>query len=88
MFVHIGGTTVIQAKEIIAIFSIDIQTTSPVTNEFLNRAKKDGQVDIIDTDETKSVVITENRVYYSPISSLTLRRRADESHHNQVGEPI
>lgn len=77
MFVHIGGTTVIQAKEIIAIFNIEIESTSPVTSEFLKRAKKDGNVEFIDTDETKSVVITEDRVYYSPISSLTLKRRSN-----------
>lgn len=88
MFVHIGGTTVIQAKEIIAIFNIDVQSTSPVTEQFLQRAKKAGQVEVIDTDETKSVVITENRIFYSPISSLTLKRRSDESHQNRVGDPI
>lgn len=77
MFVHIGGTTVIRASEIIAIFNIEVRETSPLTVEFLNRAGKDGNVAIIDAEETKSVVITKRQVYYSPVSSLTLKRRSD-----------
>lgn len=77
MFVHIGGTTVIRSKEIIAIFNIEIEETSPITVEFLKRAQAGRKVEIIDTEETKSVVITKERVYYSPVSSLTLKRRSD-----------
>lgn len=93
MYVHLGGMTVIQADEIVAIFNVDIQSTSPITGEFLKQAEQEGRVEVIDANEIKSVVITEDRVYYSPISSLTLKRRSNDSasgvlHHNRVGDLI
>lgn len=76
MFIHLGGNTVIRAREIIAIFNVDIEATSPTTATFLKQAKENGTVEVIAAEEMKSVVVTEERVYYSPISSLTLKRRS------------
>lgn len=75
MFVHIGGDYVIRAREIIAIFETEIESTSPITAEFLQKARRANRVVTISNGETKSVVITEHQVYCSPISSLTLKRR-------------
>lgn len=88
MFVHIGGTKVIQTKEIIAIFNMDVESTSPITCEFLTKAKQSGRVEVISgRDEAKSVVVTEGCIYYSPISSLTLKRRCHVPNYSQAGDP-
>lgn len=66
---------VIRAKEIVAIFSTEISDNSPDTVTYLKQAEAAGGVEVIDPEETKSVIITENRVYFSPVSPLTLKRR-------------
>ncbi|WP_018923297.1 extracellular matrix regulator RemB [Salsuginibacillus kocurii] len=75
MFIHLGGDEVIRSKDVIAILDYDSNEADGITVEFL-QAKSKQDVIIISEDLTKSVVVTESYVYYSPISSLTLKRRA------------
>lgn len=76
MFLHIGGDTVVSIKEVIAIIDHQSVKTSKITKKFLEDERK--KTIIVDTnhEETKSYVITQNAIYCSPISSLTLKRRA------------
>lgn len=83
MFIHIGGTTVIRTREIVAIFSVDIEAASPVTAAYLRNVREAGRVHVIDANETKSIVVTKDRVYYSPISALTLKRRSHDTAQTQ-----
>lgn len=66
---------VIRAKEIVAIFSTEISDNCPDTVTYLKHAEAAGDVEVIDQEETKSIIITENRIYFSPVSPLTLKRR-------------
>lgn len=75
MFLHLGGDDIIPVKEIIAI--IDIETEqSKITNEFISVATEEGFVKDISDGKGKSMVITDKTIYLSPISSLTLKKRA------------
>ncbi|MDA5109426.1 MULTISPECIES: extracellular matrix regulator RemB [Brevibacillus] len=74
MFIHIGGDTVVSTKDVISILDHQSVKSSKVNQAFL-QAKRSMVVDQ-GVEETKSYVITKDAVYCSPISSLTLKRRA------------
>lgn len=78
MFIHLGGDVTILTRELIAI--VDSRSVSATEMEpafFLERARADGTLVEIDADERKSYVITDTAIYVSPISSATLKRRAE-----------
>ncbi|SCY63037.1 extracellular matrix regulator RemB [Alkaliphilus peptidifermentans] len=90
MFLHLGGEVVVHKKEIIAIF--DIQSTLKAKNSrmFLQTCKDEGFIKEISNEEPRSFILTERVInkkktgkksmktiiYYSPISALTLQKRA------------
>ena len=76
VFIHLGGDVMVQSKEVIAIFDLKMKYSSDSTKEFLDVADEEGFVVVIDQNESKSFVVTTRKVYYSPISSLTLKKRA------------
>jgi len=80
MFLHIGGDVVIPIKNIIAILDIDTTTISKDTRDFLKIAEEEGFVSTISDDLPKTFIITEtdkkSKIFLSPISSVTLQKRA------------
>ncbi|XNQ61826.1 extracellular matrix/biofilm biosynthesis regulator RemA family protein [Alkalihalobacillus sp. 1P02AB] len=76
LFIHLGGDMVVRGKEIIAILSRDVQESSTVTSTYLKQEKKRKQAIVISEEFIKSIVITDHAVYYSPVSSGTLKKRA------------
>ncbi|ARK28398.1 extracellular matrix regulator RemB [Halalkalibacter krulwichiae] len=76
MFIHLGGDVIIRAKDIIAILNWDVQEQSAITSVYLKEEVKKKKKIIISDDYIKSIVLTDDAVYYSPVSSLTLNRRA------------
>ncbi len=80
MFLHLGGDVVIPLKDVIAILDIDKTTISKDTREFLAVAEEEGFIESISDDLPKSFIITEtdknSKIYLSPISSVTLYKRA------------
>lgn len=74
MFIHIGGDTVVSTKEVISILDHQTMKSSKINKAFLHEKRRM----IVDhsEEETKSYVITQDAIYCSPISSLTLKRRA------------
>lgn len=75
MYIHLGGEKIIRASELVAIFDISIEQSSKLSKQFAAGAKKRKDVEMIGEEEPKSIVVTQNRVYYSPISSSTLKKR-------------
>ncbi|MBX6395567.1 MAG: DUF370 domain-containing protein [Alicyclobacillaceae bacterium] len=76
MFIHLGGDIMVPAKEVIAILDAKMTEVCDDTRNFLHLADEDGFVVRIEPGEGKSLVITTRKVYISPISSLTLKKRA------------
>lgn len=75
LFIHIGGDIVVRTKDIISIINAnDINLKR--NNTFLKNLEKVLKVKTIN-EEIKSYVITVDKIYYSPISSLTLNKRAN-----------
>ena len=89
MLLHLGKSTAIPLKDIIAIIDVESTNKSECTKSFLKLAKENGIIDNI-PENTKSYIITEeikkdksnekgikiSRIYTSTISTLTLQKRA------------
>ena len=80
MYLHLGKSYAVSDKYILGIFDFDAVTTAgSATIEFLEKAEKNGQVDIISDDLPRSFIVTLDRVYISPIAAATLQRRLKRS---------
>ncbi|MGM9540767.1 extracellular matrix regulator RemB [Anaerovibrio sp.] len=77
MPVFIGGATAVAGERLLAI--IDWRYFAAGDNrELLDRLQGQKRVfDITDGGRPKSLVITDNELYISPISPLTLKKRND-----------
>lgn len=76
MFIHLGGNHMISVNEVIAIIDATSKEDSLMTHPFFMRAKQNGWMEKIEGGTTKSFVVTDYKIYASPISSLTLKKRA------------
>jgi hypothetical protein len=88
MFIHLGGDTIIRVSEIVAIFDLATERTSKISKKFLEQAASAEKIILIDQDEVKSFVLTENKIYYSPISSTTLKKRANFIQHLELSSEM
>jgi extracellular matrix regulatory protein B len=66
----------ISAREVIAIIDATPKKAAFSEYPFLQHAEQDGWIEKIEDGVTKSFVITDYKIYASPISSLTLKKRA------------
>ncbi len=76
MFIHIGDDHVIQSKDVIGIIDYSLVNSSTINEEMLGQLKAKKQIVVSDEELTKAIVITADKVYYSPLSVLTLKKRA------------
>jgi regulator of extracellular matrix RemA (YlzA/DUF370 family) len=72
---HLGRDVVIPASEVVAIFDIDISRKSGTTRQFIRTAEDLGKIIDVSDGRPKSFVVAEGKVYLSPISPLTLKKR-------------
>ena len=80
MFLHAGNNKTIKEDEIVGIFDTDTATVDEITKEYLRRAEKEGRSELIVLELPKSfIVTTDNRVYYSQISTQSLSGRAEKN---------
>lgn len=76
---HLGGNTVVPNKDLVAILSLDTAKPGTATREFLQFVYDEGLIQrIAESGKEKSFVITRERIYLSPISAITLAKRANE----------
>ncbi|MCH1626793.1 extracellular matrix regulator RemB [Fredinandcohnia quinoae] len=74
MFIHLGENIIVRSTDVITILDRQLLKSSSIVNEFLE-AQKDKIVELAN-ENTKSVIVTVDHVYFSPLSSSTLKRRA------------
>lgn len=77
MFLHVGSEIMVPIKQIVAIIDFRGTQTSPATREYLDVARTEKRLIDLSGGSPKSVIVTTNQVYLSPISSLTLKKRSD-----------
>lgn len=80
MYLYIGHKTVINSDEVIGIFDIDTATVSKRTREFLNKNEKKNSIILVSEEIPLSFVVCDNeKIYFSPVSTGTLNKRAEEN---------
>lgn len=73
MFIHIGNNEVIKDETIIAIVNYQLIKE---TDQLQTIRKNKEVVLLIEKEENvKSIIITSDHLYYSPLSSTTLKKR-------------
>lgn len=77
MFVHIGGSQIVFSKEVIGIFNLN-SGESEINQEFLNTISNHPTSILSGSERHKSFIVTDRKVYISPISPLTLSKRRDD----------
>ncbi|MFC4558492.1 extracellular matrix regulator RemB [Virgibacillus kekensis] len=75
MFIHIGNDNVIRSEDVISIIDRNVITSSSIMEEMMENAAKQ-KIVVSPVDEAKSVVITNQKIYYSSLSVSTLKKRA------------
>ena len=77
MYIHIGGDTMVRLREIIGIFDVRVQESLDWPAFYTHRGTRDSVVVVQPAEgDVKSLVLTDTHLYLTPISSLTLKRRA------------
>lgn len=80
MYLHLGGNTTVAIKDVIVIIDINSKN-SKITQEFLKTAEEEGFIEKTSEDQPKTIVVAEtnkkSKIYLSPISSMTLYKRAN-----------
>ncbi|HHV64008.1 MAG TPA: DUF370 domain-containing protein [Peptococcaceae bacterium] len=77
MFLHLGNNHMLRKDKIIAILNLETIGNSPLTHNLVQNIFQKGKVHrIAEERKEKSLVITEEGVYLSPISSSTLLKRS------------
>lgn len=78
MYLHLGEDTVITDKNILGIFDMDTSTVNKATRDYLSNAEKNKKIVYVNYDLPKSFVVTDDKIYVSPLSTATLNKRANE----------
>ena len=75
MYLHLGADTVIPLEKVIAILDLKL-TGSQSTYKFISKMKEIKKVIDISDNNAKSFIVTDDLIYLSTISALTLKKRA------------
>ncbi len=83
MFIHIGDAKIAMFNELIGIFDMKIVDNNEDNVNFLEFAKKEENSADEKNRAKKSFVVTDDLIYFSPVSSLTLagREKKYENYH-------
>lgn len=86
MYVHIGGEYTILSKSIVGLVNLEaVPASSSDMNAFLKISEDDNILEYVSEEIPRSIVITDDRVYVSPLSISTLNKRIRTS--NIVTDP-
>lgn len=77
MFLHVGGDVVLSLSDVIVILSLE-QAPMAVRDEYVHRAAQQGELFNVGEEPPKSCIVTRKGVFLSPVSSFTLKRRAED----------
>ncbi|QGQ43889.1 extracellular matrix regulator RemB [Metabacillus sediminilitoris] len=74
MYIHLGDNFVVPSKEVVMILDRHSSKSSSIVSEFLT--KQADKIVRLTKSDAKSVVVTMDKIYFSPLSSSTLKKRA------------
>jgi archaeosine-15-forming tRNA-guanine transglycosylase len=77
MFLHLGSDILVNKNKIICIFNLETTATKLATEKLLKNLKKTNHIkNISKSGKEKSLIITTDGYFFSPISSITLLKRS------------
>ena len=83
MYLHLGGNTVVNSKDIIGIFDLDTVTVTKLGRDYINRASKEGKTVDVTYELPKSFILTnkngEEKLYISQLNPATLLKRTNNN---------
>lgn len=81
MYIHIGDDISLMDPWIVCVLDLDSNTTDQkgISTQFLLRAEKEGRLEWVGHDLPRSIVVTADRVYLSPLRAETLLQRCREA---------
>ncbi|MFD1019402.1 extracellular matrix regulator RemB [Thalassobacillus hwangdonensis] len=77
MFIHIGDDHVIRSKDVVSIIDHTLISSSTIVEEMIFNQRKEKNVIENQDNDAKSIVITKDAIYFSPLSVMTLKKRAN-----------
>jgi hypothetical protein len=84
LFLHLGGELSVLKKDVVGIFDYYLLKKSKITKEFLEVVDSEGCLDKkYDINKIKSFIVTQRKIYLSPISSITLQKRMMDYNYSQ-----
>ncbi len=78
MFIDIDDEHVIQAQKVLTVLDINLLDTSSKLKEFIDK-KIEAELVVGQETDSKSLIITDEYVYFSPYSTVTLTKRFNMS---------
>lgn len=74
MYIHLGDNHVVPSKEVVLILDRQSSQDSAIVHEFFK--KQQDKIVQLASNDAKSIIITLDKIYFSPLSSSTLKKRA------------
>jgi hypothetical protein len=74
-YLHLGSDVTVHSSDIIGIFDIERVTVKREAEVFLRKSQKSGRIYYVSLDLPKSFTVTDELVYVSNVSTLTLKAR-------------
>lgn len=74
MYNHVGGDKIVKGKELIGIFNISIESAANALHVH-NKQGNMPKIQLSTNEQIKSIILTDHYLYYSPVSSSTLKKR-------------
>lgn len=76
MFIHLGENVIVRSNDVVTILDRQLLKSSSIISEFLDL--QNSRIVKLSNGDTKSVVVTIDKIYFSPLSSSTLKKRAQQ----------
>lgn len=77
MFIHIGEDHVIESEDVISIIDYELLSSSSIIEEMIFNQRKNQRVFESLHHDAKAIVVTKDYIYFSPLSVMTLKKRAN-----------
>lgn len=76
MYLHIGGEYTLSYRFIVGIINLEtLSSTQKDTIHFLSEMEKMDKVEYVSEEIPRSIIVTSEKIYFTPISAATLQKR-------------
>ncbi len=77
MFIHLGEDVLIKTNDVLIILEFELMEENEINRLFIDQCLENKKLIDVGEKATKSIVIADDAVYFSPFSPMTLKKRAE-----------